>query len=258
MDNTLIENINWEEGEFSILAKLSSKNELEPTADQQIAALSKSRSKSSFEEDSLFMRIEKVREKRISATPMRPVSSELFCELGQFYGLPIKVKSLIKEYKQIDELYDWQDDCLKLKAIRQRNNLIYSLPTSGGKTLVSEILMMREVLCRKKNVLLVLPFVALVQEKIADLTPFALELGYLIEEYAAGKGTIPPIKRRSKNTIYISTIEKSLILLDSLFEENRALEIGLIVVDELHMIGKIISTLFYLLLSNFLSFLIIL
>lgn len=183
--------------------------------------------------DSVFEICEKIGNR----PALRPVSSNLFCELGKFYGLPMKVKQLIKEYKNIDELYDWQHECLNLHAVHQRNNLIYALPTSGGKSLVSEILMMREVLCRKKNVLLILPFNSLVQEKIADLTPFALEMGYLIEEYAAGKGAIPPIKRRSKNTIFICTIEKSLILFDSLIQEERATEIGLIVVDEFHIIG---------------------
>lgn len=35
----------------------------------------------------------------------RPVSTSTFCSLGPFFGLPKKVKNLIKEYKGIDELY---------------------------------------------------------------------------------------------------------------------------------------------------------
>lgn len=105
-----------------------------------------------------------------------------------FYGLPDTVKKLIQEVKGICELYrkfaiineagnkgdfycfflthtEWQDECLKL-AIRTKKNLIYALPTSGGKTLVAEILMFREIICNKKNAIFILPYVALVQEKV--------------------------------------------------------------------------------------------
>lgn len=49
---------------------------------------------------------------------------------------------------------------------------------------------------------------------------------------------MPPRKRRQKKSIYIATIEKGLTLLDSLIESGRAEELGLIVVDELHIIGE--------------------
>lgn len=47
-----------------------------------------------------------------------------------------------------------------------------------------------------------------INEQVKSLTQFAVELGFLVEEYAASRGKMPPRSRRKKKSVYIATIEK--------------------------------------------------
>ncbi|XP_018331658.1 helicase POLQ-like isoform X1 [Agrilus planipennis] len=174
----------------------------------------------------------------ICSTQLFKTSQHQAQEYGPFFGLPTKVNELIQHYKGIERLYDWQEKCLNLPAIKNHSNLVYALPITAGKTLVAEILMLREIICRRKNVIFVLPYATRVQEKVWALSPFGVALDFLIEEYTADKGMYPPKKRRYKNSMYIVTTEKALGLFDSLIETGRLDEIGLVVVDKLHLVGE--------------------
>ncbi|EEC05773.1 DNA polymerase theta, putative, partial [Ixodes scapularis] len=132
---------------------------------------------------------------------------------------------------------DWQKECLQLAQRSGRRHLVYSLPTSGGKTLVAEVLSLQELLLASRSVLFVLPYVSLVQEKVRDLSPLAVDLGFLVEEYAGARGALPPVRRRQRCAVYVATIEKAHFLVDALTELGRLSELGLLVVDELHMLG---------------------
>ena len=52
----------------------------------------------------------------------------------------------------------------------------------------------------------------------------------------------PPVKRKHKQSLFVCTIEKAHTLFNSLVSEKRTSELGLVVVDEVHMLGKLNTT----------------
>ncbi len=66
------------------------------------------------------------------------------------WGLP---SSVVRKYaeKKITSLFPWQVECLETGRVLKRGNLIYSAPTSAGKTLVAELLMLKTVFEQSKK-----------------------------------------------------------------------------------------------------------
>uniref|UniRef100_A0A0R3RV18 Helicase POLQ-like n=1 Tax=Elaeophora elaphi TaxID=1147741 RepID=A0A0R3RV18_9BILA len=145
---------------------------------------------------------------------------------------------IYKNLRNISTFYDWQLQCLNNEHLINGTNMIISMTTGAGKTLVAEIVMLREVIVRRRSCIFIVPYVAIAQEKVCSLSFFEDKYNVCVEEYAASKGRLPPIKRRKRESIYVATIEKANMLINSLIEMNRIDEIGVIVVDELHMIGE--------------------
>lgn len=123
---------------------------------------------------------------------------------------------IIKSYKKkgIQKMFEWQAECLSNPKVifelfkhfccfflcsdefKQRffysfffiiilfqikngtDNLLYSAPTSAGKTFVSEILMFQTVLQRQKKVIIILPFISVVREKMYSLQVGKRELNF--------------------------------------------------------------------------------
>jgi len=83
------------------------------------------------------------------------------------YSLP---ETLVKNFARlgINSIYPWQSSCLLGRGLLEgQRNLVYSAPTGGGKSLVADVLMLKKVVDNpSKKAILVLPFVALVQEKL--------------------------------------------------------------------------------------------
>ncbi|MCJ1338780.1 hypothetical protein MMC09_004069, partial [Bachmanniomyces sp. S44760] len=102
--------------------------------------------------------------KLLASTP-RSSQNPLLSLSHRRYGLPrILVENLAS--LGIDSIYPWQSSCLLGRGLMEgHKNLVYTAPTGGGKSLVADILMLKSVLSRKKAII-VLPYVALVQEKV--------------------------------------------------------------------------------------------
>lgn len=68
----------------------------------------------------------------------------------QHFGIPPAVEQVFAR-KKITRLYDWQTSCLSNRRVLDGGNIIFCAPTSGGKSLVAEILMMRNLFFNKQR-----------------------------------------------------------------------------------------------------------
>jgi hypothetical protein len=100
------------------------------------------------------------------ATPTSTVDPLLSLS-HRIYDLPFELVANFASLG-IRTIYPWQKACLLGPGLLQgEKNLVYSAPTGGGKSLVADVLMLKRVLAeRDAKALLVLPYVALVQEKV--------------------------------------------------------------------------------------------
>lgn len=104
--------------------------------------------------------------KAVSATPT-PTTDPRLSLRHPDYGLPDR---LVENFAAlgINSIYPWQSKCLLAnELIHGKGNLVYSAPTGGGKSLVADVIMLKMVIENpEKKAILVLPYVALVQEKL--------------------------------------------------------------------------------------------
>ncbi|XP_014469442.1 PREDICTED: DNA polymerase theta isoform X2 [Dinoponera quadriceps] len=143
-----------------------------------------------------------------------PLCTQDRCKLGS-WGLP---PNILQKYiaHGVENMFTWQMECLSNHKIMQdKQNLVYSAPTSAGKTLIAEILLIKTVLERQKKDLL-------------------SDSGIRVEGFMGGAA---PPGGFAATQIAIATIEKANSLVNRLMEENDLSSLGAVVIDELHLLG---------------------
>lgn len=142
----------------------------------------------------------------------------------------------IYEQNGIQTLYPWQAEVLQLHDVFEgKQNLVYSAPTSGGKTLVSEVLLIQQIIRTGKKALFVLPYVSVVREKMEDLQRKLMVFGKCVRAYHGESSGGSELT--AEVDLAVCTIEKANSMYNRLLEDRRVGELCCVVVDEVHMMG---------------------
>ncbi|RUS83890.1 hypothetical protein EGW08_008371 [Elysia chlorotica] len=149
------------------------------------------------------------------------------------WGLPQPVLEAYKNHG-VTTMFEWQAECLLTDNVLDGRNLVFSAPTSAGKTLVAELLVLKRVVETRKKALFVLPFVSVAREKMYALQHLYQDAGIRVGGYM---GSYNPPGGLAHLDVAVCTIEKGNGIINRLMEEDRLSDLGVMVVDELHMVG---------------------
>ncbi|KAL9116553.1 MAG: hypothetical protein Q9187_006922 [Circinaria calcarea] len=193
---------------------------------------------------------------RLASTP--GVSQNPLLSLSHpSYSLP---DTLVRNFAAlgIKSIYPWQSSCLLGRGLLTgEKNLVYTAPTGGGKSLVADVMMLKRVIEGKKA-MLVLPYVALVQEKLNWLRQAVEGVEKRLDTPSEALGPSIPMWRKNQEhrsirvvgffggsrarnewtdvDIAVCTIEKANSMINKAVEEGNIGDLGIVVLDELHMV----------------------
>lgn len=115
------------------------------------------------------------------------------------YGLPA---ALVANFASlgVKSIYPWQASCLLGQGLLTgERHLVYTAPTGGGKSLVADVLMLKRIIeDPSRKALLVLPYVALVQEKLKWLRRIVQDVERMHTEDESSYSTNPYHRRWRK------------------------------------------------------------
>ncbi|KAE8148023.1 hypothetical protein BDV25DRAFT_159149 [Aspergillus avenaceus] len=176
------------------------------------------------------------------------------------YGLS---PSLVANFAAVGvhSIYPWQASCLLAPGLLEgKKHLVYTAPTGGGKSLVADVLMLKRIIENPtRKAILVLPYVALVQEKMKWLRRIVQNVEKQSDDTddqgADPRASYQRWKKQQKSIrvtgffggskttatwadtdIAVCTIEKANSLINAAIEECSIGDLGVVVLDELHML----------------------
>eukprot|EP01033_Poteriospumella_lacustris_P006494 gene6494-4673_t len=124
--------------------------------------------------------------------------------------------------------------------------MVYTAPTSGGKTLVAELLMLRKLASTmsfgdpkfqaRRTIFFVVPFIALADEKLSYFQYMWQDMNIGVKGYHQDDGTATNEVGEDVE-IVVCTIERANILFTHLLEMRREEQLSMVVIDEIHLLS---------------------
>jgi superfamily II DNA/RNA helicase len=166
------------------------------------------------------------------------------------WGIPCRILERYQK-ERITKLFPWQIDCLLIEnglVFEGNKNLIYSAPTSGGKTLVSELLILKRFsqtmklgdpnYQKRKTIFFIVPFIALAEEKSNYFRTIWQDMNIGIKTYHNNDDLLAGGSNIGEDVeLVICTIERANILINQLLEEKRENQLSMIIIDEIHLLS---------------------
>ncbi len=152
-------------------------------------------------------------------------------DVSKKYPILEPVVDIIKDKDGVLNLFPPQADAIGCGYLDGKN-MVLAIPTSSGKTLVSELAALKTVLDDKKKVLYLVPLKALAMEKYNDFNSKYKSIGVNI---AVSIGDFDSKDSRLKDfDIIVTSVEKA----DSLLRHKAEWfsDVGLVIADEIHLL----------------------
>ncbi|KAF4666605.1 hypothetical protein FOZ61_009545 [Perkinsus olseni] len=187
----------------------------------------------------------------------------------RFWHLPPNIVEAYRLSSGITGLYSWQADCLKTlldctlfgfedQPVSPASNRlldrpfkcgVYCAPTSGGKSLVAELIMLRRLLFRGLRGVYTLPYVSICQEKLQQLRRVWGDSGQSASLAALRIEAFHSNASVDKEGVIggwtagvdvaLGTLEKVNGMVNRLVSQadSSTSNVGTVIIDELHMVG---------------------